>query len=216
MFRNSVILKVNPGVKKILKTIFTGRNEVVAKVMFLHVCVILFTGGGSPGRENPPRQGEPPRAGRNPPGQGGTPRAGRTPRQGGTPPGRENPPLAGRTTPWQGEPPPQADTPPEQTPPRDQTPLPPGSRLQHTVNERPVRILLECILVIDFVVRLLFISNRNERCRWLVRLSEEIDETDLSSWRFESNDSAAFWRARYSSDHDACIVIWPVLCMDTP
>ena len=59
-------------------------------------------------------------------------------------------------------------TPPEQTPPpdqtpRDQTPLreqtpqgpdtprdqtpPPGSRLQHTVNERPVRILLECILV---------------------------------------------------------------------
>ena len=50
-----------------------------------------------------------------------------------------------------------ADTPPEQTPP-DQTPpeqthtpsreqTPPGSRLQHTVNERPVRILLECILV---------------------------------------------------------------------
>ena len=27
--------------------IFTGRNEVVAKVMFLHVCVILFTGGVS-------------------------------------------------------------------------------------------------------------------------------------------------------------------------
>ena len=26
-------------------TIFTGRNEVVAKVMFLHMCVILFTGG---------------------------------------------------------------------------------------------------------------------------------------------------------------------------
>ena len=25
--------------------IFTGRNEVVAKVMFLQVCVILFTGG---------------------------------------------------------------------------------------------------------------------------------------------------------------------------
>ena len=36
--------------------------------------------------------------------------------------------------------------PPEQTPP-DQTP-PRGSRLQHTVNERPVRILLECILLI--------------------------------------------------------------------
>ena len=37
-----------------------------------------------------------------------------------------------------------ADPPPEQTPP---TPPPLGSRLRHTVNERPVRILLECILV---------------------------------------------------------------------
>ena len=27
--------------------IFTGRNEVVAKVIFLHLSVILFTGGGS-------------------------------------------------------------------------------------------------------------------------------------------------------------------------
>ena len=67
--------------------------------------------------------------------------------------------------------PPRADTPPEQTPPpgsrqpthppptrpppwsRHQPPPPgadtppPGSRLQHTVYERPVRILLECILV---------------------------------------------------------------------
>ena len=71
----------------------------------------------------------------------------------------------------QGEPPsPRAGrTPPEQTPPQDQTPQsrhplppgtrpyppspwsrhppPPGSRLQHTAYERPVRILLECILV---------------------------------------------------------------------
>ena len=60
--------------------------------------------------------------------------------------------------------PPLEQTPPEQTPPgsrppQEQTPppgadhppgtrhTPPGSRLQHTVNERPVRILLECILV---------------------------------------------------------------------
>ena len=54
---------------------------------------------------------------------------------------------AGSRPPWQ------------QTPPREQTPspprtrhppgpdTPPGSRLQHTVFERPVRILLECILV---------------------------------------------------------------------
>ena len=39
----------------------------------------------------------------------------------------------------------------KQTPPAKETPLgadtPTGSRLRHTVNERPVRILLECILV---------------------------------------------------------------------
>ena len=33
------------------------------------------------------------------------------------------------------------------TPPGSMHPPPPGSRLRHTVNERPVRILLECILV---------------------------------------------------------------------
>ena len=48
--------------------------------------------------------------------------------------------------------PPGVDNPPEQTPPlgadtpREQTP-PPEGRLQHTVYERLVRILLECILV---------------------------------------------------------------------
>ena len=43
--------------------------------------------------------------------------------------------------------PPQKQTPPDQTHPLDQAPpgpgTPPGSRLQHTVNERPVRILLQ-------------------------------------------------------------------------
>ena len=43
-------------------------------------------------------------------------------------------------------------TPLEQTSPRNRRPPwsrhPPESRLQHTVNERPVRILLECILVL--------------------------------------------------------------------
>ena len=42
-----------------------------------------------------------------------------------------------------------ADTPQEQTHPQQQTP--PGSRLRHTVNERTVRILLECILVFTHV-----------------------------------------------------------------
>ena len=47
----------------------TGRNEVVAKVMFLLVSVILFTGGGSssaharippPGKQTPPQRQAPP------------------------------------------------------------------------------------------------------------------------------------------------------------
>ena len=67
---------------------------------------------------------------------------------GADPPSRADPPK---------QTPPQEQTPPfpwEQTPPlgADTTPqtrhLPPGSRLQHTVYERPVRILLECILVL--------------------------------------------------------------------
>ena len=73
--------------------IFTGRNEVVAKVMFLHMSVILLTGGVSgepppgPGRPPPPppgtRQTPPPRPGRNTPGPG---RHHSLPDQGGTPP----------------------------------------------------------------------------------------------------------------------------------
>ena len=62
---------------------------------------------------------------------------------------------------------PREQTPPEQTTPGEDTfpqeqphppgahppswsKPPPGTRLRHTVNERPVRILLECILVIDY------------------------------------------------------------------
>ena len=87
--------------------IFTGRNEVVPKIMFLHVSVILSTGGGL---------------------QAG-------------PPSRENPPSGQGEPPWAGKPP------QDQADPPDQADTPPGRRLQHTVNERPVRILLECILV---------------------------------------------------------------------
>ena len=61
--------------------------------------------------------------------------------------------------------PPGADTPPEQTPPRSRPPSPgsrhpPRSRLQHTVNERPVRILLECILVFSAIKGLIVIINQ--------------------------------------------------------
>ena len=64
-------------------------------------------------------------------------------------PGAEPPPGSGRPPPpGPGRPPSRTrQTPPGADPPRTrQTPLGPG-RLQHTVNERPVRILLECILV---------------------------------------------------------------------
>ena len=96
-----------------MREFITGRNEVVAKVMFLHVSVILFTGGGLWAGRTPPWTGRTPRTGRtptppplgreNPPGRQEPPQAGRTPRQGRTPPG-------------QGEPPPdQADPPPPWT-----------------------------------------------------------------------------------------------------
>ena len=113
--------------------VVTGRNEVVAKVMFLHKCVILFTGGvwaDPPGTmQTLPQQGEPPQD------------------QADTPPRdqADTPHPAGRIPPAGRTPPPGT----RQTPPQDQADPPPGRRLQHTVNERPVCILLECILVFD-------------------------------------------------------------------
>ena len=77
----------------------TGRNEVVTKAMFLHVSVILFTGGVS-------RQGEPPWTGRTPPDQADHP----PPRVGRNPPGpgrphHSPPPRQGRLPLGRGEPP---------------------------------------------------------------------------------------------------------------
>ena len=107
--------------------------------VFTRVCDSVHR-GGSPGRENPPGLGEPlPRAGRTPPGQGENP-PGADPPWNRHPPGAETFPL-----------PPRAETPPGADSPRSRHP-PPGSILQHTVNERPVRILLECILVPFFVL----------------------------------------------------------------
>ena len=74
--------------------------------MFLHVCVILFTGEGGFGvpDQAPPQDqaGTPPGPGRNPPDQGGTPQTRPPPG-----PGR-NPPEPGRNTPPKD----QAGTPP--------------------------------------------------------------------------------------------------------
>ena len=140
--------------------------------LFLHVSVILYTGGSlenppgtrqtpsPPGRENPPGtrqtppwdQGEPPGQGEPPQDQADTPRdQGEPPRQGDPPGTRQTPPQAGRTPPRTRQTPPGTkENPPRPgRPPQDQADTPPRGRrlLQHTVNERPVRILLECILV---------------------------------------------------------------------
>ena len=63
-----------------------------------------------------------------------------------TPPGSRHHPPPEQTPPQAQTPSPEPDPLPRtRPPPQNQTP--PGSRRQHTVNERPVRILLECILV---------------------------------------------------------------------
>ena len=125
--------------------IITGRNKVVAKVIFLHLFVILYTGGGGGVaclRQTPP--------GPDPPEQ--------------TPPGSRHP-LRSRHP--SGSRPLWADPSGSRHPPPkflnffflifflilifyffgDLPPSPPRSWLRHMVNERPVRILLECNLV---------------------------------------------------------------------
>ena len=119
----------------------TGRNKVVAKVIFLHLSVILFTGGSlpqcmlgcqPPGADTTPPDYVPPNY---------VPPRLHTP-QDYVPPGLCTPRLHTPQTMY-----PPDYVPPRTTyPPRLRTP-PPGSRLQHTVYERLVRILLECILV---------------------------------------------------------------------
>ena len=64
--------------------------------------------------------------------------------------GMPDPPPQTRQTlpPGPARTPPGADPPDQADPPQDQADTPPESRLQHTVYEQLVRILLECILVI--------------------------------------------------------------------
>ena len=89
--------------------------------MFLLVCVILFTGGGLPQCM----------LGYHPP-------------EGGIPPGRRHPPPPppGTMHPWDHASPLGLCT------PRTMHPPGPCPTPRHMVNERPVRILLECILVL--------------------------------------------------------------------
>ena len=88
----------------------TGRIEVVAKVMFLHVSVILFTGGVS-GQGEPPGQGDPPGADTPSPGPWRTPTGVPPPGPGRTPPSKQNPPPASPPRPGRTPPPPGKHTP---------------------------------------------------------------------------------------------------------
>ena len=119
-------------------------NEVWGKVIFLHVSVILLTGGstwvGTPrGRYTP---------------------LGRYTPQAGTPPGQVHP--LDRYTPWTG-------TPPRQVHPPGQVHLPPGTPPGNAcwdmVNKRMVRILLECILVFNENSIVSVIAELSQRCR---------------------------------------------------
>ena len=83
--------------------------------------------------------------GYHPPGPGRPPRTRQTPPDQADPWTRQTPPWADTISPGPGRHhPPRPDPPPPDL--ADHPPL--GSRLQHTVYERPVRILLECILVL--------------------------------------------------------------------
>ena len=148
--------------------IVTGRNEVVAKVIFLHLSVILFMGEGSasvhagippPLGADPPCQGDPPAKetpkipppGPHPRGKLRGIKSRPTPKGeiegdqiqahtkggnwGGSGPG---PHPRGKFRGIRSRPTSKGDIQGDQ----DQSP-----RLRHMVNERPVRILLECILV---------------------------------------------------------------------
>ena len=90
-----------------LKELVTGRNEVVAKVIFLHLSVVLFTGGACL-RQTPLWEQTPPQE-QNPPEQ--TP-LGQTPPRSDTPPGQTPPQVRH----------PLSRHPPKQTPPWEQTP----------------------------------------------------------------------------------------------
>ena len=124
---------MNSQFKCVVSSCFYRPQRSWAKVMFLQSSVILSTGGSLPqwmlGYHDPP---SPP--GADPPGT-------RHPLD-QTPPEQTPPRL---DTHPQSRHPPRADNPPQSRHPPG--PHPPRSRLRDTVNERPVRILLECILV---------------------------------------------------------------------
>ena len=122
---------------------FTGRNEVVAKVIFLHLSVIHSVHGGgvclsacwdattpNPGADPPPRTRPPqtrqnplplrpdPPWSRHPPDQADPPRADTTPPPRADPPRTRQAPPRADTNPPRSRHPPRTRLPPEQTPSR--------------------------------------------------------------------------------------------------
>ena len=104
IFMSPAILR---SILKVLTLLFTGRNEVVAKVIFLQVSVCPRGGGGCLpqcmlGCHTPP-DGEPPRLEKPPPWPGW-----RTPPR----PGWRTPPARDREPPQDGDPPAGMENPP--------------------------------------------------------------------------------------------------------
>ena len=126
--------------------------------MFSQACVILFTGGDvclsacwdttpprsrHPWEQTPPWSRHPLRA--DTPSRADTPPRADTPLKSRHPPGSRHPQ---EQTPPGADPLPLEEThPPEHTPPQRADTPPPAQRLGDKVNERAVRILLECNLV---------------------------------------------------------------------
>ena len=122
--------------------IFVPVCHTVHRGMCLPQCML---GYHTPWEQTPPQSRHPPE--QIPPGadtpRGADPLGSRHPQSRHCPRSRHPP----EQIPPGSRQPPRTDTPHRHPPGADTHP--PGSRLRHTVNERPVRILLECILVMN-------------------------------------------------------------------
>ena len=160
-----------------MQTIFTGRNEVVAKVMFLQASVILSTGGGvsdsvhvgipppgadPPRSRHPPQEADPPKKqtsptiSRHPPRSRPSPRSRHPPKK-QTPPMKQIPPRSRH--PPKNQTPPQKQTPPEaDTPPRTRHPPHEADIGARSMSGRYASYWNAFLLLVMFVVTKLVVS----------------------------------------------------------
>ena len=134
--------------KDLISSIITGRNEVGPGNVFTDVYDSVHRGGSASVHAGiPPEEQTPP-----------------------SPTTRSRPPESRPPHPQEQTPPPPGADPPtprsRHPPPPGADPLP-GSRLQHTVNEWPVCILLECILVFIFDWYAIIFQPSSFSCIWL-------------------------------------------------